>query len=367
MRTLIHLPKEKRQLFLQSKFDYYRKINFYVILLSCLASIMYFVSDCELFNRFAMETLIPRTFILIPMTIYIVIHFSTKDYRILSIISQLTGHCIMWCTIWAIYYLPIKTHASEGFIIMHLVFFALSYASPFTYATISHMLVFVNILISNQFNHYENMDIMFELGIPCFVACTALNVIMNSVYYDNYTTKKKLEASLVIDPLTGIYNRNILPSITKEGKFSFVRSDAISVMMIDIDFFKQVNDTYGHDKGDTVLKSISSIIQSCTRGEDYNIRWGGEEFVVIMPNCPVRNALTVAERIRKKVQEFDNLVCPTTVSIGVAFYDNESFENVFINADKALYVAKQTGRNRVEQYIGGDTTQILSSSNKFFV
>ncbi|MDO5156057.1 MAG: GGDEF domain-containing protein [Eubacteriales bacterium] len=365
MNTFFKLQGAERQTFLQSKYEYYQKFNFFVVVIACLASITYFISDCELYSRFATETLLPRTAILIPLTLYIIINFTCKDYRIMSILSQLIGHCIMWCTIWAIYYLPDKSHASEGFIIMHLVFLTLSYASPFGYATISHILVIFNIFISNTFNHYENIDIMFELGIPCLIGCIAVNIVMNSVFFDTYMTKKQLEESLVIDPLTGIYNRNIIPSITKDGRFSFVRSNTISVLMIDIDYFKQVNDTYGHDKGDQVLKSVSSIIQNCTRGEDYTIRWGGEEFVIIMPNCPVENALVVAERIRNQVMEYDNSVCPTTISVGVANYDNENYESALLNADKALYVAKQTGRNRVEQYVGGNTTQILSSSNKF--
>lgn len=366
MNSFIKLQGEERKAFLQSKFDYYRKINTYTVILSCLASITYFISDCQLFGRFAQETLIPRFSILIPMMLFILINAKTQDYRIISTISQIIAHMIMWCTIWSIYYLPIKIHANEGFIIMHLIFLALAFSAPFEYCTISHVLLISDILISNLFNHYENIDIMLSLGIPCILAITACNYVMCSSYYDNYIIRKKMEASLVIDPLTGVYNRNIITNITKENLFTFVRSKSISVLMVDIDWFKNVNDTYGHDKGDIVLKAVTAVIQNCTRGGDYTIRWGGEEFIVIMPNCVINEAALVAERIRSHIIEYDNTVCPITVSVGVSEYDNMNYENSIHQADKALYVAKQTGRNKVVCYSKGSTTDILTSTKNHF-
>lgn len=366
MNAFLKLHGEERRSFLQSKFDYYRKINIYTVILACLASVTYFISDCQLFERFARETLIPRFSILIPMLIFILINAKSRDYRVITIASQIIAHMIMWCTIWAIYYLPIKIHASEGFIIMHLIFLALAFSAPFGYCTISHFLLIFDILISNLFNHYENLDIMLSLGIPCVLAITACNYVMCSSYYDNYIIRKKMEASLVIDPLTGVYNRNIMTNITKDNLFTFVRSKAISILMVDIDWFKKVNDTYGHDKGDIVLKAVTTVIQNCTRGGDYTIRWGGEEFIVIMPNCIIQEASLVAERIRNNIIEYDNTVCPITVSVGVSEYDNVNYENAIHQADKALYVAKQTGRNKVVCYSKGSTTDILTSTRNNF-
>lgn len=347
MNSFLKLKGDAKKDFLQSKFLYYRKFNTYVVLVASLASITYFISDCQLFDRFAWETLFQRTFILVPLIAFLIVNARCTNYVVMSIFSQFMAHMMMWCTIGAIYYLPIKTHASEGFIIMHIVFMATNFASPFWLSTISHCGVFLNIIISHQFNHYENIDIMFSLGLPCLFGIVATNYVMSGVYFDTYTVKHQLEDSLVMDPLTKVFNRHKLPSITSGKQFTFDNCDNVSILMTDIDFFKKVNDTYGHDKGDEVLKSVACVIKSCTRSNDYIIRWGGEEFVVIMPNCPINEAVNVAERIREKVAATENDVCPITVSLGVASYDGVNYENAITEADKALYEAKEGGRNKV--------------------
>lgn len=362
MKELKFLMTEEKNTYLQAKFDYYRKFNVWVVLCACISSVGYFVSDCQLFGRFAWETLFPRTFILIPMIFYIIANRATNNYRVLALITQVIMHMIMWCTICSIYYLPDKTHASEGFIIMHLLYMASAFASPLLLVTISHWLILFDILVSNLFNHYANLDIMLSLGIPCLIGITLVNCALSNVFYDNYTIRKKLEASLVIDPLTTTYNRNILNKIVREGKFIFDRSGNISVLMIDIDFFKNVNDKFGHSNGDIVLKSIANTIQSCVRGNDYVLRWGGEEFVVLMPACSKSEAVGVAERIRTKIAETDNTICPVTVSVGVAGYNGIDYQASIRHADKALYVAKQTGRNKVVSYSKGATTDVLCAN-----
>lgn len=347
MDNFMKLKGDAKKSFLQSKYLYYRKFNLYVVLVASLASTTYFISDCQLFGRFAKETLFQRLFILIPLIVFLIVHSRCTNYVIMSIFTQFMAHMIMWCTIGAIYYLPIKTHASEGFIIMHIVFMACTFASPFWLSTFSHLGLFLNIIISHQFNHYENIDIMFSLGLPCVFGIIATNYVMCGVYFDTYTVKHQLEDSLVMDPLTKVYNRHKLPSIISGRKFTFDNSNTVSILMADIDFFKTVNDTYGHDKGDEVLKAVASVIKSCTRSNDYIIRWGGEEFVVIMPNCPIHEAVNVAERIRERVASTDNEVCPITISLGVAYYDGVNYENAISDADKALYEAKEAGRNKV--------------------
>lgn len=363
MKAFLKLHGDERREFLTSKYLYYRTINTYGIILSCLTSCTYFVSDCQLFGRFATETFIPRFSIIIPMLIFAILNSKIRDFRVISIATHILAHMIMWCTIWAIYYLPIRIHANEGFIIMHLIFIAIAFAAPFGYTTISHCLLIADILVSDHFNHYEGLDIMLSLGIPCVFAITAYNYVLSSSYYDSYIARKTMEQSLVIDPLTNVYNRNIIKTLTRDNLFTFVRSDSISVIMVDIDFFKNVNDNYGHDKGDIVLKGVTTVIQNCTRGGDYTIRWGGEEFVVIMPDCTMIEAAMVAERIRANIEIYDNTICPITVSIGVSDYDNVNYKNAINQADKALYVAKQSGRNKVTCYKKGTTTDILARNS----
>lgn len=339
--------------FYQSKYDYYKQFTYYVIICAALASITYFVSDCQLFGRFARETLIPRTIILLPLALFLYIQPKVKHYKIMVPVCYAIVHLIMWNTIWAIVYLPDKTHASEGFIIMHLMFFAVGFCAPFRYALVAHTLVIANILISNLFNHYQNLDIMMSLGIPCVAGICAAHYFMEKAYLDHYETARKLEFISGYDALTGIYNRNLMNDIVQEGKMQFTEEigRSCAILMFDIDHFKQVNDTYGHNKGDIVLKSVVNAASSVLEPSDYLIRWGGEEFVIILPKCSEEEiAVNVAERLRQLVERTDNGICPVTVSVGIAFYHGESYQVVVDRADKALYMAKESGRNQVHVY-----------------
>ena len=336
--------------FYQSQYDYYRKFSFWVVVVASLASITYFVSDCQLFGRFAIETLLPRTIILIPMTLYIILSKRIKSYKIMVPLEYLIIHLIMWNTIWAIYYLPIKTHASEGFIIMHLMFCGIGFSAPFYYSTFFHCLVIVNILVSHTFNHYENLDIMLSLGLPCLVSICAIHFCMQKLYVGHYLTAKKLEYISHYDHLTGVYNRNVLSELTdgETKKFTSTMEQPISVLLFDLDFFKKVNDTYGHPGGDQVLKELAGTIKPMLGKKDYMIRWGGEEFVLILQNKKQQQAVAFAEQIRTAVEQSDNGVCPVTISVGVAEYDGKDYQATINMADQALYRAKMNGRNRVE-------------------
>ena len=123
-------------------------------------------------------------------------------------------------------------------------------------------------------------------------------------------------------------------------------------MMIDIDFFKKVNDTYGHASGDEVLRTVASIIKAQLRESDIPARYGGEEFAVLLPYTHIDEAKIVGERLRKAVEEasiqLDKLNINVTISMGLAELTPDlSGEELFKLADKALYEAKESGRNRV--------------------
>ena len=116
---------------------------------------------------------------------------------------------------------------------------------------------------------------------------------------------------------------------------------------MDLDFFKKVNDRYGHEAGDTVLIHLAKTVKNQVRATDYVIRWGGEEFLVLMPGCPVEQAVRIAEKIRETIQDSDSGVCNITVSIGVAEYAGGDYHQLIKDADGAMYKAKSNGRNRV--------------------
>lgn len=343
------INKVKLDGFYQSKYNYYRIMSIGTVIVSVLASTTYWISDCQLFKRAAMETLFPRLFMLIPLIIYLITVKYVHNYKIIVPFSYAILHGIMWCTIWSIYYLPIKQHANEGFIIMHLMFLALGFCAPIKWSVLFHSLLIVDILVSYPINHYEGISLMLSLGIPVLIAVEVMLFFMENAYVDQYLTKKELERMTMHDQLTNAFNRNKLYDLcvdnTKQLKF-----DNAGIMIMDIDFFKRVNDTYGHHAGDMVLKSLVEIIKSCIRDTDYVIRWGGEEFVVILAGCGLKETKEVADRIRKKVEAYDREVCKFTVSIGIARYNGSNFDDSVKDADRALYYAKQHGRNQVATY-----------------
>lgn len=160
----------------------------------------------------------------------------------------------------------------------------------------------------------------------------------------------------VTDPLTGLANRRYLENHFKVlFNRAAARGRALSVCVIDIDRFKSVNDTYGHDAGDEVIKEFAARIRASVRGADLACRFGGEEFVVVMPDTPPEQATVIAERLRKAIEDRAFALTnggPTismTASMGIAsnLAGSETPEQLLKQADLALYQAKNGGRNRV--------------------
>ena len=159
------------------------------------------------------------------------------------------------------------------------------------------------------------------------------------------------------DPLTGLNNRRSLerrlPAMIESAR---ERGAALTMMVLDIDHFKRVNDTYGHDVGDLVLKGFGAQLQETVRGGDLICRLGGEEFVVVMPGVGLSEAARIAERARRTTESRDFALegaagsVSITVSIGLAEWrkpwDSAEF---YRRADQALYLSKSTGRNRVTE------------------
>ena len=167
--------------------------------------------------------------------------------------------------------------------------------------------------------------------------------------------KHEIEGDLNnLDPLTGTYNRFGMLSLLREQQELVARSvNNCSIAMLDIDFFKQVNDQYGHRMGDHALTKIASMMLKGLRPYDKLFRYGGDEFVAMFPNTPVETALLVGERLRTTVEntpvEINKLPVRMTISLGIASIDaNASVEIAIEQADYAMYAAKQNGRNQVK-------------------
>lgn len=158
----------------------------------------------------------------------------------------------------------------------------------------------------------------------------------------------------LIDSLTGLYNRRYLFShLGRLMADTAERHKPLALLMIDVDHFKLVNDTYGHTVGDDVLRQVTDILQDNVRNVDLVARLGGEEFVVVMPDTPESSAMAVADRLRSTVAATEMSVAggetfSVTISIGCAMRSDVGFEQLIERADAALYRAKNAGRNRVE-------------------
>jgi diguanylate cyclase (GGDEF)-like protein len=174
---------------------------------------------------------------------------------------------------------------------------------------------------------------------------------------ESRTLMDKLRDSSLRDGATRLYNRRFLEEFIDKSSEQALRSNiSYAILMIDIDYFKMVNDTYGHDSGDIVIKTLAEILQENIRKADLAIRYGGEEFLILLYNTTPEGAVQVAEKIRTRFNEkkyhFGNDTVEKTLSIGVAHFPSQadSIWKVIKYADLALYEGKNTGRNRVIEF-----------------
>ncbi|MCH8156947.1 MAG: GGDEF domain-containing protein [Nitrospinae bacterium] len=187
-------------------------------------------------------------------------------------------------------------------------------------------------------------DLDFALNIAEFVSLS----ISNALLYE------KTERLSVTDGLTGITNRPQMQRVLQSEFERSTRYDApLSIIILDLDHFKDVNDTYGHPKGDEVLMALSSLLKQVCRANDVAARYGGEEFLLILPQTTVKGAFKIAERVRKELSKLrfteNGAEFGVTASCGVAELDQSVMKDVgslVRMADQALYKAKNSGRNR---------------------
>ncbi len=205
--------------------------------------------------------------------------------------------------------------------------------------------------------NFTSITIIILLSAIIALALSLLYFTYKAFSKDLILAEKKLKQMALFDHLTGIFNRGIGFSILeKEIKKSLRSKKPLHILMLDIDNFKSINDIYGHDVGDTAIKELTSTVTNALRNFDTVFRYGGEEFVVILSETDTDEALSIAERIREKIENNHFLIrgkteqtISYTISIGCAKHKSCISADVLISeADKALYRAKSNGRNRVE-------------------
>lgn len=206
---------------------------------------------------------------------------------------------------------------------------------------------FINglIILGDQINGsgYDESAKEFILGIASFASIAVHNAFLFEMTTTDMMTRLKMK-------------HFFQSSLIDEQEKANQSGNPLSLIMIDIDHFKHLNDTYGHICGDQVLKEVAHTIQASIRHRDIAARYGGEEFVVLLPETDIHTGLSIAERIRENVQNlainYNNKIIRTTVSLGVAQHNKlrDTTARMFVNrADMALYYSKQHGRNQVSE------------------
>jgi two-component system, cell cycle response regulator len=214
-----------------------------------------------------------------------------------------------------------------------------------------------------------------DLRTSIMVACMGLALgTGNYLFVRNFQIRKigtelmdsynKAKNDLLFDELTGVYSRRAgMERLREEFARSHRSQKGFSVAMVDIDHFKKINDTYGHLAGDQVLKEVAQVLRGELRTCDVVLRYGGEEFMVIMPDTDKTKAVNPLERLGKKLADvdipFETVKIRVSVSIGVTstYSGSEDLTETINRADKALYDAKKNGRNRV---VFGDSIRKLN-------
>lgn len=188
----------------------------------------------------------------------------------------------------------------------------------------------------------------------------------NRIVCDEQYHIRCIEENAKIDPMTGLHNRRWLEEMyTREMNRSNRGNFKLTAFMIDIDHFKQVNDTYGHLAGDRILIAVAQSLVRSLRPSDMPVRFGGEEFSVFLPGTTEENAKVIAERIRRNVENMsitlhDESIIQVTVSIGFAErIENDTVASLIDRADKALYHAKENGRNRICRLNSNDEFSLM--------
>lgn len=176
-----------------------------------------------------------------------------------------------------------------------------------------------------------------------------------SLALGNLRLRERLRSQSIRDPLTGLYNRHMEEFLDRELRRAGRRNTPVAVIMLELDHFKSINDTFGHEAGDAALVSLGGFLQSRARQEDVACRYGGEEFVLILPDASLDGAVKWAERTRRAARDLQishrwQSLRTVTVSLGVAVSPDHgsTSESLLHAADTALFRAIQNGRDRVE-------------------
>jgi two-component system cell cycle response regulator len=239
----------------------------------------------------------------------------------------------------------------------------------------ANLLAYIEVLESGAFRGPSGMNDALHLGRYLFASLVLLSTALffgiffiypqirtqvkeedklRAITHSLHARSETLEQAALTDALTGMQNRRYFDEALSEYLHEFGRiGKPVGLMIFDLDHFKQVNDTHGHDVGDDALRAVAACLRDMTRYHDVVARLGGEEFAVVAPNMNIDMLTRLGERIRRAIADIpitlpDNTQIHVTSSVGLAVWDGrEAADDLFRRADQQLYQAKRLGRNRV--------------------
>lgn len=195
---------------------------------------------------------------------------------------------------------------------------------------------------------------MVNAGISILLILFCLSVFYSAITFSESTLRarnSRLSSLAITDPLTGFYNRRFMVDHLRQAVYRAEQTNIpFSLLLCDIDDFKLINDTYGHNCGDQVILKMSSIMHRIVRDSDYICRWGGEEILILLPGCPANNAARLAEKIRAEIIEhpvqYHGNTVPFSMTFGIQSYEAcTDYLELLKKADSKLYQGKQNGKN----------------------
>ncbi|MCX4186947.1 diguanylate cyclase [Methylophaga sp. OBS4] len=217
-------------------------------------------------------------------------------------------------------------------------------------------------ILTQPFGRAETVLFLVELQLFLTVLVSAIFVV-GIISLQKKMLLAELEAHYQYDLMTGVYSRAYFSRLLEQENQRFKRyGEHYSLILFDIDLFKQVNDDFGHQKGDEVLIAMAKIIKNELRDIDSLARWGGEEFVILLPNTDIQGAYEIAERCRKTIASTDfGVGRHITISLGVAQATGSSFDDLFRHVDLAMYASKNAGRNTTTTFDDIESTQAVNT------
>lgn len=339
------LSREDLDKFYSAKYNNYKEVSINIIINMIINSVIFFVFDCILSDRFVIENLIPRCLMLIFIYPYI---YLTKrhNYKTNIALSYLIVYGVGACNIWAVSNIGSADYIGCTFLLIQLSFLAFSLAVPKSWAQLGHMGILIELAFAGAIISNIDLLLTFIIQLITYACIEYILNILEDNFLDSYSSSEEIESRVVHDQLTSAFNRHKIQDLCI-GATNELEIKRASILLIDIDFFKKINDAYGHETGDVVLQNLVEIIKTYVRKTDYIIRWGGEEFVIILPDCGEVKAKQIAETLREQVIQAGENMCNATISIGIAIYIGGDYHDTIKQADKALYYAKEHGRNQV--------------------